>query len=463
MSILLSRADVADDGRGAGGARLSGPLCIWAVMGLDLSVMGPPDATFTAAVRMGFVIDVAGYSGRSAREKVDVQHRVSTFVDEVLGDFELRVTDTLHHGTGDGMVVFLPSEVEVHRALVRLLRSASEVLAEDNRRYRDRMRLRMAVVIGPLGPAAIGFSGDAIVEAGRMVDSDVLRQALVRRRDADLAVLVSDKLYSYVVGERHSGLRAADFQPVDVHTKEYRGQAWLWNGPAGPAEPAEASTGPFGLAPPHTSACVIGVRTGRIMRVHDIDIWVNSENTDMEMARFNDFSISSIIRYNGAYRDAGGHVVDDAIADELALVVGGRQPVAPGSAFVTGSGALAGTNAVRSIIHVATVHGEPGAGFRQVRHVGAGVGNALVQAERLASESASVRSILFPLLGAGIAGAAPGPTATELVDAAVDHLITTPGTLLRGIYFLGYTDAERIALDHALGQHPALRVMAATD
>ncbi|WP_432830996.1 hypothetical protein [Dactylosporangium sp. CA-092794] len=419
--------------------------------------MGAPEARFTAAVRMGFVIDVAGYSGRSAREKVDIQHRVSTFVDEVLRDFDLRIADTLHHGTGDGMVVFLPSEMEVHRALVRLLRSAAEALAEDNRRYRDRMRLRMAVVIGTLGPAAIGFSGDTIVEAGRMVDSDVLRQALIRRRGADLVVLVSDTLYSYVVGERHSGLRAADFQRVDVHTKDYRGEAWLWNGPAAPDEPVAAPAGPYALASPHASSCVIGVRTGRIMRVHDVDIWVNSENTDMEMARFNDFSISSIIRYNGARRDAGGHVVEDLVGAELARIVDGPRPVAPGSAFVTGPGALAGTNGVRWIIHVAAVHGEPGAGFRQVRHVGACVGNALVHAERLAAESGSVRSILFPMLGAGGAGASPGPTATELVDAAVDHLIATPGTLLRGIYFLGYTDAERIALDQVLGQHPALR------
>jgi hypothetical protein len=69
------------------------------------------------------------------------------------------------------MVVFLPAELEVHRALARLIRSAAETITEDNRRYRDRMRVRMAVVIGPLGPAAIGFSGATVVEAGRLVDS----------------------------------------------------------------------------------------------------------------------------------------------------------------------------------------------------------------------------------------------------------------------------------------------------
>jgi O-acetyl-ADP-ribose deacetylase (regulator of RNase III) len=425
------------------------------IAGPTLGAMESPGASFATSVRMGFVIDVAGYGLRSAAEKIDLQHRVSAFVVEVLQDLDLRLNDTHHHGTGDGMVVFLPSEVEVHRALVRLLRSASEALAEDNRRYRDRMRLRIAAVIGPLGPAAIGFSGDAIVAAARMVDSEALRAALNERPSADLVVLVSDQLYRYVVGERRTGLRAEDFAAVDVQAKEFRGRAWLWYGPAVPQPIAPPET--FALVAPHASACVIGIRPGRIEWVHDLDVWVNSENTDMEMARFNEFSISSVIRYKGAHRDAGGHVVDDVIADELARAVAGHRPVAPGAAFVTGSGALFDTNAVRRIVHVAAVQGEPGAGFRQVRQVDACVANALWQVERLAAEDAAIRTILFPVLGVGVAGASVTQTAAELVTAAADHLVATPNTLLRGIYFLAYTDAERAALVQALGNHPALR------
>ncbi|MET7402101.1 macro domain-containing protein [Dactylosporangium sp. NPDC005572] len=410
---------------------------------------------FPTAVRMGFVVDVAGYGRRTASEQVDLQQRVAALVDEVLRDLNLRLADTRHHGTGDGMVVFLPSEVEVHRALARLLRSAAEALAEDNRRYRDRMRLRMAAVIGPLGPAAIGFSGDAIVEAGRLVDSDALRRALADRPGSDLVFAVSDQLHAYL--HAYAGVRSAEFRPIDVRTKEFHGRAWLWTGPAGPQpRPAERPSA-FTLAPPHAPGCVIGIRPGRIMRVHDVDIWVNSENTDMEMARFNEFSISSIIRYNGASRDAAGHVVDDVIADALAKAVAGRRPVAPGAAFVTAPGCLAGTNAVRWIIHVAAVHGEPGAGFRQVRRVGVCVANALAQAERLAREDAEVRTILFPMLGTGGAGAPVAATAAELVDAAAFHLTATPGTRLHGIYFLAFTDDERSALDQALAGHPALR------
>jgi O-acetyl-ADP-ribose deacetylase (regulator of RNase III) len=211
------------------------------------------------------------------------------------------------------------------------------------------------------------------------------------------------------------------------------------------------------LAAPETSDCVLGIRTGPIERVRDIAIWVNSENTDMTMARINEFAISSVIRYHGSVRDAAGHVVDDVIADELDRLVAGQRPVAPGAVFVTGSGVLAETNGVRRIIHVAAVHGEPGAGFRQVRHIPSGVSNALRQAERLAGEDASLRTIIFPMLGAGVAGAPVPKTAADLVDAAVDHLVTRPGTPLSGIYFLAFTDAERLALTGVLGGHPALR------
>ncbi|MFG1606787.1 macro domain-containing protein [Actinoplanes sp. NPDC049265] len=412
--------------------------------------------SFSTAVRMGFVIDVAGYSGRSARQKVDLQHRVATFVDETLAGLGLRLDQTHHHGTGDGMVVFLPSDVEVHRALPGLLRSATEELAEDNRRYRDRMRLRMAVVIGPLGPAAIGFSGDAIVQAGRMVDSDALRIALGDRPHADLAVAVSDQLYTYAVRERHAGLRADDFQPLDVHSKEFHGPAWLWNGLA--AEPAQPAGRPetFRPAAPGATACVLAIRIGRILRVHDADIWVNSENTDMEMARFNDFSISGIIRYHGALRDPAGHVTDDVISRELASAVCGHRPVAPGAAFVTGSGALAATNGVRRIIHVASVQGEPGAGYRQVRHVGACVTNALALADRLATDDPDIRTVLFPVLGAAQTGTSIPQTANDLVAAAADHLTANPASHLRGIYFLAFTDPERAALGQALAANPHL-------
>jgi O-acetyl-ADP-ribose deacetylase (regulator of RNase III) len=432
-----------------------------------MTIVSTPDDSSRTVVRMGFVVDIVGYGDRTATAKVDAQHRLAALVSDVLHELGLDLNSTANHGTGDGIMVFLPTTTEVHRALPRLVRATADVLAVDNNRYRDRLRLRMAAVVGPLGPAAIGFAGQTIVEAARLVDSQVLREALAKHQDADLAVLVSEPLYAYVVGERHPGLDPADFRPVEIRAKNYQNRAWLWVGGRVASQPQATATRQaempiFELARPYRSACALGIISGDIRRVRQIDVWVNSENTHMEMARINEFSISGIIRYLGARRDAAGRVAADLIADELGDRVGKRRPVAPCSVFVTGAGALSATNNVRFVIHVAAVHGEPGEGFRQVRDIRACATNALTEAERLAAVHATVRTLLVPLLGVGVAGASIEATADALVDSVVDYLIERPQTRLRGVYLLGYTESERAALVTALTNHRHLRLSAST-
>jgi hypothetical protein len=196
--------------------------------------------------------------------------------------------------------------------------------------------------------------------------------------------------------------------------------------------------------------CRIGVVRGSIRRVRFADIWVNPENTDMEMARVSEFSISAIIRYGGARVDEVGRVAEDVIADQLAAAVGTRRPVAPGAAIVTDAGRLGETHNVRYVIHVAAVQGEPGAGFRQVRNVGECATHALGQADRLARAGRPARTILIPMLGAGTGGGVVDATVHALLTAAIDYLAATPDTPLQVIYFLAYTEAEYVAFTAAL-------------
>src|SRR6185369_11172535 len=132
-------------------------------------------------------------------------------------------------------------------------------------------------------------------------------------------------------------------------------------------------------------------------------------------------SVSAIIRFQGAVHDETGRVVDDRIADELALKVAGRTPVAAGAALTTGPGELARRHGVHNVIHVAAVQGEPGEGYRPIADIGRCVTNALAEAERLATDGPA-RSILFPLLGTGQAGGPVEPTARAIAGAALDHL-----------------------------------------
>ena len=62
---------------------------------------------------------------------------------------------------------------------------------------------------------------------------------------------------------------------------------------------------------PNKRVCVI---TGDICKRHGIDVWVNSENTNMQMSRFYDKTLSGMIRCEGAEKDENEQIVADTIA-----------------------------------------------------------------------------------------------------------------------------------------------------
>ncbi|HET9255019.1 MAG TPA: CATRA conflict system CASPASE/TPR repeat-associated protein, partial [Pseudonocardiaceae bacterium] len=190
-----------------------------------------PQSPTRIAVRMGFGVDIAGYSTRTAPQKNDAQHRLATLVHQVLSELDLRLEQTDHQPSGDGMIVFLPATVELHLALPRLIQAWTQLLAADNQRFQDRLRLRLATVVGPIGLAALGFSGRTPIEAARLLDSDVLRHALQEHPYIDLAVLISDQLHHYVIDEGHPGLDTTQLQRHLIKIKEYCKHAWLWTPP----------------------------------------------------------------------------------------------------------------------------------------------------------------------------------------------------------------------------------------
>ena len=194
----------------------------------------------------------------------------------------------------------------------------------------------------------------------------------------------------------------------------------------------------------------VGVITGDMKLVKTVDVWVNSENTDMQMPRINEGSTSAMIRLLGAKRDDAGKVEEDTILDALAKAVEGKVPVAPGAAFATTSGVLLNSHNVRYLIHVAAVQGEPGAGYLQIQEVGRCVTSALALGDRQVEKGLPAASILFPILGVGTGRGPLEPTVHALVSAAVSYLEATPDTTFDDVYFLGYWEHERDALFRAI-------------
>jgi hypothetical protein len=202
------------------------------------NVVGPAPAPATAepsrepvardgfTPRLGFVVDVVGFGQRDAAAKDDVQERLDTLVGQVTADAEIDIEDTPSRVAGDSKVVFLPVGTDSSRVLPAMISAMVTRLRRDNGRYRDRMRLRAAFGTGLLGDGPLGFTGDLIIDLHRLVDSEVLRQAIKNYPDVDLAVLVSRSLHDEVI--RPGFLDGNDFVRVAVATKEFTSDAWLY-------------------------------------------------------------------------------------------------------------------------------------------------------------------------------------------------------------------------------------------
>ena len=194
------------------------------------------------------------------------------------------------------------------------------------------------------------------------------------------------------------------------------------------------------------------------LRTQPIDVWVNSENVNMSMARPYESNISATIRYLGARKDETGAIIDDVVADELKKKMNRRQVVNPGEVVVTDAGRLTETHQVKQIFHAASVYGVVGYGFQPIAGIEQCVTNALARMDfeptkgvkRTAGHNrakAHLESILFPLLGSGTARADLIASARKQVGAAVRYLRSRAEfTRVTRVYFLAPTAVHCAAL-----------------
>jgi O-acetyl-ADP-ribose deacetylase (regulator of RNase III) len=186
----------------------------------------------------------------------------------------------------------------------------------------------------------------------------------------------------------------------------------------------------------------IGLSAGDIREVKTVDIWVNSENTNMQLARYYDPSISGIIRYLGAKKDAFGEVTEDGdtIEIELKKCLGNRRVVQPATVIATDSGELKRTHNVKKVFHVASVRGQAGSKYAAIANLQECITACLQKADEF--KDLPCRSILFPLLGSGAANEPVTKTAPLLIQAAISYLQKNAASTIDTVFFLAFTDVE---------------------
>lgn len=185
----------------------------------------------------------------------------------------------------------------------------------------------------------------------------------------------------------------------------------------------------------------VGLATGDLRQVRGIDAWVNSENTEMQMARPYDLSVSGVVRYHGARRNKAGRIVEDTVALALADATAGAS-VAPGTVIGTTAGELERTNDVRQILHVAAVTGQVGRGYRAVEDLGGCVRNVLAWIDDSENAALDLRAVIFPLLGTGTARADVEEHGRELLGAAIGYLRDRPDSRVQAVWFLCLTSSQ---------------------
>lgn len=189
-------------------------------------------------LRMGFVLDVAGYGARTAPLQNEVQRRLPLLVANTLAECGMDLESVGHEWTGDGINAVMPADMDPTVVLPVLIRSLAASLGADNARSIDRIRLRMAIGVGLVEHSAAGFGGPMIVDINRLVGSAPLRAALASYPSADLAVAISDQVYATVIRPGYPGIPGAQFSRVNVIAKEFAGPAWIWVSARQWSEPA---------------------------------------------------------------------------------------------------------------------------------------------------------------------------------------------------------------------------------
>jgi O-acetyl-ADP-ribose deacetylase (regulator of RNase III) len=222
-------------------------------------------------------------------------------------------------------------------------------------------------------------------------------------------------------------------------------------------QPANPNTGPLAgirryryQTTSRRSRRTVGLIAGNMAEVRNVDVWVNSENTNMQMASYYDRSISAVIRYFGARRNHAGDVEEDVVGNLLRQELGNAQTVSPGTVFVTEPGYLA-ERGVKRICHVAAVQGEVGHGYRPVQDLGRCITRVLEEIDRRNKADASLllRSVVFPLLGTGQARANPQEVFPRLLTAALTYLQSNE-TLINEFWFVVYRQEELIQCKQVL-------------
>ncbi|MEV0258593.1 hypothetical protein AB0H82_30565 [Streptomyces sp. NPDC050732] len=186
----------------------------------------PPEAI--PQRRLCLAADLEQYSRLDTRTQSMVQSDLVRLLDEAATLTGLDRTAWARQPQGDQEFAVLPEATPEAAVLGPFVHHLAACLgARNTRPPTPRVRIRLAVDTGVATDAALGHAGPAPVAVARYVNAPQLKVVLSAIPAADLAVIVSDRLYQDVVRSGHPGLDAAQYVRAHVRVKEFGGYGWI--------------------------------------------------------------------------------------------------------------------------------------------------------------------------------------------------------------------------------------------
>ena len=171
--------------------------------------------------------DVVGFSGahRNGRDRRIVRNGALEIMRVSLGSLW---DECIPEDRGDGHLIVVPPAVATARIIERLHRELPSELRMHNHTYGEpaRIRLRVAINVGPVTGDAFGMEGDAINRTARLIEAPALKEAMAST-GASLGIIASTFVYDTAIKDEELA-SVCEYTMVDVKVKEYHDSAWLW-------------------------------------------------------------------------------------------------------------------------------------------------------------------------------------------------------------------------------------------
>ncbi|HEV2931621.1 MAG TPA: hypothetical protein VGY96_00655 [Streptosporangiaceae bacterium] len=126
---------------------------------------------------------------------------------------------------GDGLLTVVPPSVPTAEVIAHLHKELPAAVEEHNRAHREpaRIRLRVAINVGPVTTDTMGVTGEAIIVTARLVEAPLFKEAMDKAQ-ASLGVIASTFIYESVI--RHD-LGLTGYSQIRVDVKESSMAAWM--------------------------------------------------------------------------------------------------------------------------------------------------------------------------------------------------------------------------------------------